>query len=75
MTTEEQRDLHEQAAQLAYMAIRYADLSPMLSCDEWDGLADGIGKQAIELILKEVYAVKDTRKVEEAEIDEWLASM
>lgn len=74
MTADEQRDLHEQANDLAYLAIRYANLSPMLSCDEWDGLAEKIGKRAVEFILREVYAVKDAREGEEAKMDEWLAS-
>lgn len=40
MISDERQQLHEQAAQLSYLAIRYADLSPLLSCAEWDTFAD-----------------------------------
>lgn len=54
MTEDEKKQLHEQATQLVYLAIRYADLSPMLSCDEWDGLAEKIGKRVVQSILERI---------------------
>lgn len=61
MTADEHNDLHEQSVQLAYLAIRYTDLSPLLSCEEWDSLSDQIGKEVVELMLRRVYAVRDAR--------------
>lgn len=57
-TAEERADLHEQATQLAYLAIRYANLSPLLTCDEWDNLADVIGKDLVELIEQKIEKVR-----------------
>lgn len=54
MTDDERKELHEQATQLAYTAIRLADLSPLLSCAEWDGLAEEIGKDVVALILRRI---------------------
>ena len=54
MSEDEQRDLHEQASQLAYTAIRLADLSPLLTCDEWDALADETGRRVVAMILERI---------------------
>ena len=40
MTTDEHDELLRLASELSYQAIRYADLSPLLSCEEWDTFAD-----------------------------------
>ena len=40
MTTDEHNELLRLASELSYLAIRYADLSPLLSCAEWDTFAD-----------------------------------
>lgn len=40
MTTDERNELLRLASELSYLAIRYADLSPLLSCAEWDTFAD-----------------------------------
>lgn len=74
MTKDERAELLKLSSELSYLAIRYADLSPMLSCDEWDGLAEKIGKQAVEFMLEQVYAAKDAKETEETKLDEWLAS-
>lgn len=50
MTEDERIDLYEQATQLSYLAIRYDDLSPLLSSSEWDELAASIGKEVYELV-------------------------
>lgn len=54
MTEDERIDLYEQATQLAYLAIRYDDLSPLLSSSEWDELAASIGKEVYELVRERV---------------------
>lgn len=73
MTTDEKDDLLKQSQDIAYLAIRYADLSPVLSCEEWDGLSAEIGREVVELVLRRVDAVKEAKEVEEEKMDEWLA--
>ena len=65
MTTDERNDLHEQAAQLAYLAIRYADLSPLLSCEEWDTFADIL---AGEMVAHVEQRIEQRREEMEAKV-------
>jgi hypothetical protein len=56
MTTEERRDLHEDAAQLAYQAIKFSPLFGTLSNEKADRLAEEIAlkldAQLAELVGK-----------------------
>jgi len=45
MTPEEQRDLHEDSAQLAYQAIKFSPLFRLLTNDQADALAEEIAKK------------------------------
>lgn len=54
MTADEKDELLRLASELSYLAIRYADLSPLLSCAEWDGLADQIGKEVVGLVEQRI---------------------
>lgn len=74
MTSDEREDLHKQASELAYLAIRLADLSPLLSCDEWDTLADEIGREMVALALRRVDVVREAREAEDAAMEAWLQS-
>jgi hypothetical protein len=42
MNTEEQRDLHEDSAQLAYEAIKFSPLFRLLTNEQADALAEGM---------------------------------
>lgn len=64
MTTDEKDELLRLASELSYLAIRYADLSPLLSCAEWDSLADQTGRDVVELIEQKI---EKTRAVIEDE--------
>jgi hypothetical protein len=64
MTADEHNELLKDASDLAYLTIKFSDLYKELSSDEWDRLAERLGRATLSYI--EALVDEEFRRIESA---------